>query len=328
MGLFETKRTVARLAFAAKPISGPYGGCNQWQLQVTNYLRTCGYECRYDLKGEIDAIVVTHIGLSGKLAFDLEQIREYKKRHPRTLVIHRINDNDQRKGTREMNPRLAAYDAICDYRVFISDWLRDHHAADWFDVSKPHSCILNGAEPAVFHPVGSHTWQPGEKFRFVTHHWSDNWAKGFDVYQQFDELLASGKYPDLEFWVIGRWPKEIQWKAAKTFGACSGHELADLLRQCHGYLTASRFEPGGMHFIEGMQCGQPVLFHEDGGGIVELAATQGVGFDSKNFESQLPVFLENYAHLRQGVLTTPPSGDWMCLQYRRVIQQLLAERSF
>jgi hypothetical protein len=114
------------------------------------------------------------------------------------------------------------------------------------------------------------------------------------------------------------------WKKARTFGPCAGPALADLLRQCHGYITASRWEPGGMHFIEGAQCGLPLLFHEDGGGIPELACKYGIGFRD-NLADAAKRFISEYTHHRSAVLTRPPSGDGMCLAYREIIQRVLAE---
>ena len=64
------------------------------------------------------------------------------------------------------------------------------------------------------------------------------WIKGFGVYREVDEMIASGRLPQTELWVIGRWPKEIQWKSAHTEPPCSGPALGSLLRNCHVYLTA------------------------------------------------------------------------------------------
>ena len=61
---------------------------------------------------------------------------------------------------------------------------------------------------------------------------------------------------------------------ARTAPPVGGAELAALLRKCHVYVTASQHEPGGMHFIEGLQCGLPLIFHEDGGGIPERYVVQ------------------------------------------------------
>jgi glycosyltransferase involved in cell wall biosynthesis len=313
---------VARIAFNMRPIFGAWGGGNQWLLQVVRYLQYSGYHVQYDLRGDVDGIFMNHGGLTGKLSISLDEVKAYKQRRPHVRVLHRINDNDARKETNEMDARLARFDAVADFTVFISEWLRDHHAAKWFDRAKPHACILNGADPAVFHPIGNYAWDRQEPFRLVTHHWSDNWMKGFAAYREIDELIAGGKLPGVELWIIGRWPKEIVWKAARTFPPVSGAELGALLRQCHAYVTASQFEPGGMHFIEGLQCGLPLIYHEDGGGIVELARRYGIGFRD-DVAGAVAAIRDGYFELRAKVQADPPSGDGMCIAFREALQREL-----
>ncbi|MEI9897645.1 MAG: hypothetical protein WDN28_28245 [Chthoniobacter sp.] len=72
--------------------------------------------------------------------------------------------------------------------------------------------------------------------------------------------------PGFELWIIGRWPANLCWKSARTFPPLAGRALAERLRECHLYLTATRWEPCGMHHVEGAQCGLPLLYHEDGAG--------------------------------------------------------------
>jgi glycosyltransferase involved in cell wall biosynthesis len=222
-----------------------------------------------------------------------------------------------------MDRRLAEYDEVAHHTVFISQWLCDYHAERWFDVARPHSVIINGADSAVFHPIGSAALEPNGPLRLVTHHWSDNWLKGFKVYAEVDRLIAEGLLPDVELWVIGRWPQEIRWRAARIFPPANGEALALLLRQCHAYLTASLWEPGGMHFIEGIQCGLPVAYHEDGGGIVEVASRYGIGFRDDP-AAAIAALRARYAALRLAALTDPPSGDEMGLRYRKLVQRVLA----
>jgi glycosyltransferase involved in cell wall biosynthesis len=316
---------VARIAINMRPIFAAWGGGNQWLLQMSRFLQYSGYHVQYDLSGGVDGILMNHGGLTGKLSISLEEVKAYKERQPNVRIVHRINDNDVRKKTTDMDARLARFDAVADHTVFISEWLRDHHAGIWFDRAKKHSCILNGADPAVFHPVGSQSWKPGQPLRLVTHHWSDNWMKGFGVYREIDELITSGKLPGVELWIIGRWPKDLTWKSARTFPPASGAELAALLRQCHVYVTASLHEPGGMHFIEGLQCGTPIIYHEDGGGIVELARGYGIGFRD-DVAGAIAAIREQYSEFRARVLASPPSGDRMCIAFREVIQQTLAQQ--
>lgn len=322
MSLFRKK--FARIAINLRPKKGPFGGGNQWAAQVSGYLKRCGYEVVYRLDEGVDCVLGTHAGLSGGLNFSYDEVLAAKKKNPKLKCIQRINDNDIRKGTGEMDKMLAAANRAADHTVFVSGWLRDHHAERWFDVSKPHSVILNGADPAVFHPFGNKPWESGRPLRIITHHWSDNVAKGFDFYAELDELIATGKVRDVELWIVGRWPAKIQWKAAKTFPACSGHALAGILRQCHVEITASRFEPGAMHPVEALQCGLPLLYHPDTGGTVELGETFGVMF-KESLPSSIEEMKSSYASLRDRVLADAPSGDLMCLNYRRIVQRLICE---
>jgi glycosyltransferase involved in cell wall biosynthesis len=312
---------VGRVAISMRPIFASWGGGNQWLLQMTRHLGYSGYSVRFDLREEVDAIFINHSGLNDDMTFGVDEIAAFKRRYPRVRVIHRVNDNDIRKETDRMDALLARFNAVADYTVFISDWLRDYHAARWFDPARPHCTILNGADPSVFHPVGSLDWPgTGAPLRLVTHHWSANPKKGFPQYAELDARIAGGELPGVELWVIGRWPSDLKWKAARTFPPDHGAGLAGLLRQCHGYITASLHEPGGMHFIEGLQCGLPLLYHLDGGGIVELGEKFGVGFRD-DLLGGVRQWKEAYAGLRQRVLNDPPSGARMCTDYREVLQR-------
>jgi len=319
MGLFSGNHA-GTVALNVRPVPGPYGGANQWARQMTLSLRRSGYRVVHNLRSDVDLVMGTHLGLSGKLAFEWEDVARAKARNPRLRVLQRINDNDIRKGTGEMDLTLAAANNVADHTVFVSAWLRDHHASRWFDRTKAHTVIEPGADPAVFHPIGNRAWKPGRPFRFVTHHWSDNMSKGFDVYAAMDEAIASGSAAGFEMWVVGRRPADINWRSAKTFDACAGVKLADLLRQCHAYVSASRHEPGAMHPVEGIQCGLPLLYHADSGGTVALGEKFGVLLGDDPAESMREL-RDAYAECRRRILTAPPSGDRMCLEYRRIVQR-------
>jgi glycosyltransferase involved in cell wall biosynthesis len=311
-----------------RPVRGPWGGSSPFVSQLEQALRRRGYSVAYSLRDRPDvAIIIDPRDDLPRKGFGMDELRDYKQRQPQTQVIHRINECDQRKGTKFMDSLLKEANSLADHTVFISQWLRDYFVERWFDPARPHSVIYNGASPSHFHPIGASAHKRGEPWRVVTHHWSDNPLKGFDVYESFDELIASGALQNVEFWVIGRWPQSIQWKAAKTFGPQRGPRLGNLLRQCHLYLTASRWEPCGMHHVEGAQCGLPLLYHQDGGGIVEAGEKYGVAF--RAVEELRGAFEEaraRYDNLRGKVLALMPSGERMCLDYADIIQRLIAAR--
>jgi len=311
------------VAISMRPVHGPWGGSSVFVSQMASFLKWRGYTVCYRLSRNPDLIVLIdpRDDLQSK-AFGMDEILMYKKHHPSVKILHRINECDQRKATDFMDKLLAKANDIADYTVFIAEWLRDYHAARWFDTNRKHTCIYNGADPRVFHPIGSALYQTGKTFRIVTHHWSDNWLKGFETYQEIDDLISRGDLPGVEFWVIGRWPETIRWKAARTFPPTSGEVLGSLLRQCHAYVTASKWEPGGMHHVEGAQCGLPLIYHEDGGGIVEAGRKYGISF-RQNVGEAIVQARSEYNELRGRVFRYMPSGDRMCLAYVDLIQEML-----
>lgn len=313
---------MARIAFNMRPLDEPWGGGNWWLSQMVRRLSDGGHDVGFDLRGEPACVVLVDPRVGGNVGFGAREIARHRKRSTGTRVLHRINECDLRKDTNEIDALLADANRVADHTVFISAWLRDYHAERWFDLSRPYSVIHNGADPAIFHPAGSATFEPGEAMRLVTHHWSDNPMKGFDVYQEVDRLIASGELNGVELWVIGRWPRYCEWQAARTFAPTTGTDLAGLLRSCHVYLTASRFEPGGMHHVEGAQCGLPVLYHEDGGGIVETASRYGIGYRD-DVAGAIAEMRGRYTELREKVLAQAPSGDTMCAEYGELIESLV-----
>ena len=322
----RNRKPVGTVAINMRPTSGPWGGSSVFVRQFMSALKRYGYKVKFSLKGKIDIIYIIdpRKDLDANTFYPSE-IEDYKQYHPEVKVVHRINECDQRKKTAFMDSLLEKANTLADHTVFISKWLRDYFVGRWFDPEKPHTVIYNGADPATFHPIGNRVYKRQDVMRIVTHHWSNNPMKGFPVYEKLDHLIANGDLKGFELWVVGRWPTDIKWRIARTFPPASGPQLADLLRQCHLYITASLWEPCGMHHVEGAQCGLPLIFHTDGGGIVEAGNKYGIGFRDNLMEAILDA-RDQYTDLRQRVLKYMPSGDRMCFENIRIIQKLLAQQ--
>ena len=311
------------IAISMAPTRSPWGGASPfvWQLQEMMHRR--GWRVQYSLNPTPDLVFVIDPRMDHpKKKFGLEELRSFRKANPTTPILHRINECDQRKATNDIDELLRQTSELADYTVFIAEWLRDYFAAKWFDLSRPHSCIYNGADAGIYHPFGSRLPERGEPVRIVTHHWSDNPLKGFDIYESVDHMIADGKLPGFVLRVIGRWPKTIQWRSAELFGPMTGRPLADKLRECHLYLTASRWEPCGMHHVEGAQCGLPLVYHEDGGGIVEAGRKYGLGYHEDPLETIKEV-AQRLPEFRHKVLQHMPSGDRMAMDYADVCRMLV-----
>lgn len=320
----QSRRPIARIAINMAPRRSPYGGGNQFVLQLTGWLKFYGYEIVFRLDDNVDCILIMD-GREALTTFGMPEVMTFKEKHPSVVCIHRVNECDLRKGSGFMDDLLAQVNVAADYTVFVSQWVRDYHAARWFDCNRPHTVVLPGPDSRIFHPFGQRQPPPNSPFRLVTHHWSDNPMKGFSCYAKIDEAIAAGRLKNTELWVIGRWPSNLRWRAARLFPPTIGSKLADLLRQCHGYVTASLWEPGGMHVVEGAACGLPVLYHRDSGGTVEIVRQFGIEFHD-NIEDAVSQLQQRYAELRGTVRTHLPSGERMCLEYCRAIQACLLEK--
>lgn len=306
---------------------GPWGGAGTFVSQLSARLWQRGWRVTYDLKSEPDVVVVIDPRRDHPAKrFGLAELEKFRAERPEVPILHRVNECDRRKGTDDIDELLRRTNQLADHTVFVSGWLRDYFVDQWFDRERSHEVIYNGADCRAFHPIGNRRPADGEPVRLVTHHWSDNWLKGFDFYQKLDEMLAGGELPGVEFRVIGRWPAEINWRATETIGPMSGEPLAEKLRECHLYLTASRWEPCGMHHVEGAQCGLPMVYHEDGGGIVELGQCYGVGFRD-DMGGAIREAIGRLPELRDEVFREMPSGDRMVMAYVETLQRLVAQRN-
>lgn len=311
------------LAVSMVPTRFSWGGSSPFVSQLTNFLWRRGWRVIFHLRKKPDAVFVIDPRFDHPAKrFGLAELIPFRRRYPEIPILHRVNECDQRKGTQDIDDLLRRTNELSDYTVFISEWLRDYFAAKWFDLSRPNSVIYNGADPSIYHPFGSRLPAADEPVCLVTHHWSANPFKGFGEYQELDELIATGRLPRCKFRIIGRWPTDIVWKSAETVRPLTGYPLAQHLRECHLYITASRWEPGGMHHVEGAQCGLPLIYHEDGGGIVEAGKKYGIGFRT-NLKEAIVEAIGRLPELRFKVLSQPPSGDRMVVDYADILQKLI-----
>lgn len=307
---------------------GSYGGGNQFEKTLVEYLNRSGHTVTFTLrKSAIDLILMIHPSRKLRIInFDINEIRRYLFYHPNTLLVHRVNTCDERRGYGNENEITLEANQSADYTIFISSFLRDLYIRNGFDAKHPHCVILNGADEKVFNPEGRADWKPNKKLKIVTHHWSTAHTKGFDVYERLDLLIGTKPFSDLlEFTFIGNIPKGLYFKHTNIIQPVAGPELSQALKQNHIYLTASRNEPAGMHHIEGMRCGLPVLFLNSGASP-EYCSPYGVEFNLINFEEKLLEMREHYPELSQKVLDCPYTGDWMAAEYEALFKELVAQR--
>ena len=165
--------------------------------------------------------------------------------------------------------------------------------------------------------------QLGDKINLVTHHWSNNWMKGFDIYTELDKFLENRN--DIAFTYIGRYYDGYVPRNTKLIPPLYGKNLGDELRKYDIYITAARWEACGMHHIEGACCGLPVLYHKNGGGINESSKNYGIEYhDIPSLLESIYKIKESYHEYRDKIPYEYLSSKRCSEAYYKIIQEMLS----
>lgn len=311
---------------------GAWGGGNRFVGSLRAGLENAGHDVRTTLADrDIDIILMVDPRARNPAStFTAASIARYRATtNPDALVVHRINECDERKGTRGMNSLLKRANHLADHTVFVGEWLR--HLDLWQNGAEASwSTIHNGADMAVFNSEGWQPWSGEGPLKLVTHHWGGNWMKGFDVYQKIDSMLDEVDWSDkIEFTYVGNLPSGFSFQRARHVQPLDGRALADELRRHHAYLTASINEPGGNHQNEGALCGLPLLYRESGC-MPEYCQGFGVSFDSpENFVDALAAYLvhRDYLEVASRMPDYPHTADRTTAAYIDLFECLVENRS-
>jgi len=312
-----------KVSIGSRIVKGPWGGGNLFVINFKNYLIKNGVEVIHDLsESNIDVIFLTdpRKKTQSSSTFNHLDIAKYKKNvNPNVLVIQRINECDERKGTNGINNLYLEASRFADHIIFVSSWLREIYLKLGMKKEKT-SVIMAGADSKIFN-YSKVKKLDENNIKFVTHHWSSNFNKGFDVYQKFDELLSKPKYNNLSFTYIGNVNESVSFKNVIIKNPISGLNLAEELKKHDIYITASINEPSGNHHIEAAQCGLPILF-KNSGGIPEYCDGFGVGFD-KRFEEALDEIINNFKTYKSNLINYPFNSENMSKEILSLMNQLL-----
>lgn len=314
-----------KLAIGSKIQAGPWGGGNQFIINLKKYLEEKKHTVRFDLKDKnIDIILLTDPRpKSSSSSFNHFDVNNYIKKNRNALVVHRINECDERKGTQGVNENLIFANKIANHTVFISSWLKDiflkyKHFANT-------SVILNGANNNVF--FQDKTKKIEKKLKIVTHHWSSHWNKGFEIYSHLDNLLTKSDLSNfVEFTFIGNLPKNFSFNKTNHVKPSFGTDLSNLLRENHIYITGSINEPGGNHQNEGLNCGLPVLYLNSGC-MKEYCNGYGLVFEKENLRDKIFEIKDKYNEFKKKLFNYPYNSKLMCENYESLFLRLIDKKA-
>lgn len=276
-----------------KPVDGPWGGGNHFLIGMIEEAHRRGYETTFSLEDNIDVIYL-HDPRPDELGISINEAHRYKAYKPSTFIMHRVNECDARKGTQGVDDMLRQTSSVTDFTIFVSNWMKNHHLEKGWKCDAT-TVFVNGVKKDHFYPREK---IKNGKINIVTHHWSSNELKGFDIYNELDTWVENN--PDFTFTYIGR--EQGKFKNTNVVKPLFGKALGDELGKYDVYISASRFDPGPNHVLESLASGIPTYAHSDGGGSVEFA---GDDFTYSSMEDLEKILLsKNYS------LNSMKPQDW------------------
>jgi len=270
-----------------QPVSGPWGGGNNFIISICNYFPIFGHEITYNIHDKIDIIFLQSPFPDNNLNFSINDAILLKKKNPNIKIILRVNDCDARKNTTNIDDVWIKSSFYIDKTIFVSNWIKDYFInKEW--ACKDNKVIYNGVNKDHFKPDNKLN---NGKTNIVTHHWSNNRMKGFDLYEEIDKFTINNL--DYTFTYIGRELGTFKNTniIEPLFGKCLGKELS----KYDIYISGTKFDPGPNHILESIACEIPTYCQYNGGGAVEFVGINNSFKETKDLISLLKTkkFIKN-----------------------------------
>ena len=317
-----------KVAIGSHIIEGPWGGGNLFSLNLKNYLKEQEISVCHNLaSNEIDIILLTEPRIeSSTSSITLFESLMYKKFVNKNVkIVHRINECDERKNTNYVNKKMLSISKNVDFTIFVSNWIYELYNNQGFS-KENYKVILSGSDSKIFNNTDKNIWNGSRKLRIVTHHWGNNWNKGFEIYSLLDNLLQDEQFSQkFQFTYIGNTPKNFTFNNSKLIQPISGSKLATELKQHDLYITGSLNEPSGNHQIEASLCGLPVLYINSGG-IPEYQEEYGTEFNIDNIEEVLENVYGNYSFYYKKNKPFPFEAELMSRDYLTIFKSIYKTR--
>lgn len=284
-----------------KPVAGPWGGGNNFVKALYEYLPRLGYEIVQNPYVEIPQVIYLQSPKNDNVCnFSINDALKIKSKYPNVSIILRVNECDARKGTKDVDSLWLECSKYIDKTIFVSHWIKNYFLEKAWACKNNH-ILYNGVDKAHFRNMNKIN---NGKVNIVTHHWSNNRMKGFDIYEKLDKFV--GKNNNYTFTYIGRHLNTF--KNTKILEPLFGKELGEALGVYDIYISGSKYDPGPNHILESLACSIPTFVCKDGGGSCEFAGKEYTYEDFDNFIDLIKI--------RKKQNSTIDIDDWMTTTHK------------
>lgn len=274
------RRKKSKLFINFKPNEAiPYGGGNISVYYIIQHV--CGQYKDFDVTFELEPNIKLYLIIdpfkdrnNAFKKYDIHDIVHHRNLHnPTGKIIIRVNDCDKTRtildATKTREYQITHHFNNIDYFVFNSQFIRDYYnerfKSNGFNLGNNYSIITNGCDQNLFINAPKNV---SDKIKIVTHHWSNNMNKGYQLYYDLWKYTQTNA-TNIEFMFIGKNVPSM-FNEVPINGPFVGLELSAELNKNHIYITDSAYDSCPNHVIEAISCGLPILYSNRVGGAKEL----------------------------------------------------------
>jgi len=284
-----------KIYFNRRPVPGPWGGGSKILSSIIEKCFSAGHQIFFEeqLLAVENLDILFCIDPRPNPAVSFEHLLQYKQKHSSCKLIQRVGDLGTH-GKPELLELVKKTTQFADVLIFPSSW-----AKNYLGSNKP-SVVIHNAPLKKF--VNKRTTKNDRApLSIVSHHWSNNSMKGFEIYKALDNFCAY-RPKEFKFTFIGRKPDNISLQ--NYIPPLDSDGLVNELPKHDVYITASKLEAGANHVLEAMAVGLPVLYHVLGGSINEYCEKYGMPYTDPQ------ELFEILSNRKNEIITLSNSIDW------------------
>jgi glycosyltransferase involved in cell wall biosynthesis len=266
-----------KIYFNRRPVAGPWGGGSKILSSIVEECSSRSHQIFFEeqLFSAQDLDVILCVDPRPNHVLGFQHLLSYKAKNPNCKLVQRIGDLGTH-GKPELFELIKKTTAFVDFLIFPSEWAKSYLNSNKVSYVIPNAPLKNFNRKKTNFNLSP--------ISIVSHHWSNNSMKGFEIYQELDSYCQKN-YEQFKFTFIGRKPDSVNLK--NYINPLDINGLVQELPKHDVYITASKFEAGANHVLEAMACGLPILYHVDGGSINEYC--KNFGFAYNNIEELIEI---------------------------------------
>lgn len=290
-------------------MSGPWGGGNK-TLQLLVSELSSDFKITYELSNDVD-IIYCHDPKPDENGLWYQDFIDHRDKFG-SKIIQRVGDVGSHRGA-DITNLVKQSTHMSDFVIFPSYW-----AKKAVEFKNKNCCIIPNAPLDEFYRHRDKA-KASKKFRILTHHWSTNDLKGFEIYQKLGKIISQSD-TDIEFHYVGRYSEKFKSEGITLLPPMDVGELARIIPEYDLYLTASQLEAGANHVLEAIASGLPILYRSNGGSIQEYCCNYGIEyFEIEDLLLSIDTIRSNYGIFKAQVSEYNNKTDRLINLYKQVI---------